>query len=81
MLVDCARDDNGTRLGQPFQPRRDVHPIPVNIVILHDHVAEIYADAKLHTAFLGCTAVPLSHPLLERDCAFDGIHHAGELGE
>jgi hypothetical protein len=81
VLKDCARNDHGTWLSQPFQPRRDVHAVPVHIIVLHDYVAEVDANAKLDTATLWSVRIPLRHVLLERDGTTDGIYNAGKLGQ
>jgi hypothetical protein len=60
---------------------RDVHPIPVNLLALDHHVAEVNADAKLHPP-LGREARVLSFESgLNIDGAVHCLDHACEFGE
>jgi hypothetical protein len=36
-----SRDADPAGLGQGFKTRRDIHPVPENVVLLNNHVAEI----------------------------------------
>src|SRR6266446_9003691 len=68
-----------SRIGQGFDPRRDVDAVAVEVVALDDHVAEIDADAQLDAAVRRDTRVPLGHRLLHRDRATHRIDDAGKL--
>ena len=50
LIVDSPGDRDAARLGKAFDARRDVHAVPVDPLALHDHVAEVDADAKLQPA-------------------------------
>ncbi len=50
VIVNAAGDANTAGIRQPFQTRRDIHPIAENIPVLQHDVANIDSDAKLHPA-------------------------------
>jgi hypothetical protein len=69
------------RFRETLQPRCDVHSIAVDLRALDHHVAEVHADAKLHSA-LGCEAGVLSlESALDIDGAIHRLDHACELRE
>ena len=71
---------NPARLANPFEPRRDIHPVAhqVAVALLHD-VAQMDADAKLDAAFGRQAGVALDHAVLHLDRAAHGVDHAAEL--
>jgi hypothetical protein len=46
VIVRLARNANSARFGYTLKPRGDVHAIAVNIIIVDDDIAEIYANPK-----------------------------------
>ena len=74
-------DANASRLSQRLQPRRDVHPIAVDVVWFSDHVAQVDADAKPYAPLLGHRGFALDHPALDLRSAADRVHHARKLRE
>src|SRR5262249_28057843 len=48
LLVNRLRHADAARARDRLQSRRDVHAIAVDVVILHDHIAKVYADSGLH---------------------------------
>src|SRR5689334_6852633 len=46
LVVDASRDAYAARLGDALDPRGDVHAIAQQIRAVHDHVAQVDADAK-----------------------------------
>jgi hypothetical protein len=70
-------------LSQSFEPRRDIHGIPENVVILDNNVALVNGDTELD-AFIrrhrhSCMA--FSHTSLQVSRAPQGIDHTSELDE
>ena len=53
MVADSARDADTAGLSQRFEPRRNIHPVAENIVLLDDHVSEIDADAEVDAPLSG----------------------------
>jgi hypothetical protein len=51
LIVNSAGDADAARLGEAFQPRRDVDSVTVNLLALPHHVAEVDADSEFHPAF------------------------------
>ena len=50
---DLCRDCNAPWLRDPLKPRRDIHAVAVEVTPLHDHVAQIDANAQHDSAVLG----------------------------
>jgi hypothetical protein len=71
---------NPVRLANPFEPRRNVHPVAHQVAIaLLDDVAEVNADPEDDAAILGHARVALDHGVLNFDRAADGVDDATEL--
>src|SRR6516162_7684919 len=51
-LVDDRGDADAARFGEWLKPRGDIDAVAVDVVALHDHIAEINADAQ-HDRRLG----------------------------
>ena len=65
---------------QAFEPRRDIHAISENVVILDDDVALVDSNTKFDAVF-SRVSISLGHALLPFGCAAQRIHDAGELNE
>ena len=78
--MDRARDQHAPRLGQRFEPRRDVDAVAVDPLVVVDHVAQVDADAEAHAAGLGHARVARGHHGLDLHRALGGADDAGELG-
>ena len=77
--MDRIGDEHPARIGQGFDPGRDVDAVAIEVVALDDHVAEIDADAQLNAAFRSDAGVALGHRLLHRDRAAHRIDDAGKF--
>ena len=64
------------RVGQSFDPCDDVDAVAVKVVVLHDDVAEIDADAQFDTVVRRDAGIPLRPRLLHRDRAAHGTDDA-----
>ena len=67
------------RLGDAFDPRRDVDAVAKDILAFDDDVADIDADPELDRIGLGTTGIVLAKLSLNFDGASDGIHGACEF--
>ena len=76
-----AGNQNATRVGERFQSRRDIYAIAIDIIVLHDHVAKIHADAELDTLDFFRVQISLRYAFLEGDGASHCVQNAGKLGE
>src|SRR5207245_766734 len=52
ILPNAGRDANAARLGQAFEPGRDVNAVARDVAVLDDDVADIDADAELDAPIL-----------------------------
>jgi hypothetical protein len=81
LVMHDPADADPAGLGQPFQPRRDVHPIPEDVVLLNDHVAEVDADAEPDPLLLRHLGLALGHAALDLHSAAHGVDNAHELSQ
>ncbi len=81
ILAHRARHRHPTRLGDAFDPRRDIDPVAENVVALDDHIAEVDTDAKLDPPLLGDRRIAAAHFTLDVDRAIDRADHAGEFDQ
>ena len=81
MLPNRARNADAATLGYPFEPRRDVNTVAVDIVAIDNDIAEIDPDAEFDSAVRWHFGVALDHPALNLDCALHGIDHAWEFDQ
>ena len=79
MVADGAGNADAARLGQRFQPRRDIDAVAENVAALGDHVAEVDADAKPNAAVLGEIQIAVGHRALDFGGAAHRIDDAGEF--
>jgi hypothetical protein len=72
---------NPARLGKRLQPRCHVHPMPEDVVLLGNHVAEIDADPEVDPLVLQGGRVSLGHAPLHLRRASHRIYNVRELRE
>ena len=66
-------------LGQPFQPRRYIHPVSEDVLALGNYVAQVDPHAELDPSLWRGALIPLRHAVLHLYGAPDGIHDARKL--
>jgi len=81
LIANDATDADLTGLGQRFQPRRHIHPIAKDVLLLDDHVAEVDTHPEVDPLIRLDRAVPLGHTTLELDGAAHRVDHTRELGK
>src|ERR1700693_4390018 len=81
MVVHRPRHANSARVGQDFEPRRDIDPVTINVAAVDDDVAEIDADAELNARFGRHPGITPRHLPLQFDRAAHRVDDAGELNE
>ena len=85
LLLDLARNLAGNtdspRIGELLKARGDVDALAVPVRALDDHLAQIDADAHVDPVVLGEAGVPLRHPALDVDGAFDRVDDARKFGQ
>ena len=64
-----------------LQPSCDVDVVPEDVMWLHKHVTEIYANTELKPVAARRTNIPGPNGILEGDCEPDRACGARELGE
>ncbi len=79
--MNLGRDARAAGLGQPFQPRGDVHALAVDVLPFADHVAEVDANAKHDPLSLGQRLVRLRHLALKLERAGHCVHRTAELDQ
>jgi hypothetical protein len=81
VIVRLARNANSARFGYTLKPCGDVHAFAVNIVIVDDDVAEVYADPKFDLLIETYPGVPLAHAALQFNGASYRVNHGCELDQ
>ena len=79
VLVDRIGDEHAARIGEGFDPCRDVDAVAIKVVALDDHIAEIDADAQFDAIVRSDTGVSLGHRLLHLDLAAHRIDDASKF--
>jgi hypothetical protein len=75
------RDQYATWLCAFLQPGGDVDVVPEDVMWLHKHVTEIYANAEFKPVAAWRPDIPGPNGILEGDCEPDRAGGARELGE
>src|SRR5690349_4142985 len=81
LLVDAAGDVEVSRIGNSFEPRRNVNAIAIDVVGFDNDVAEIHANSVLYPLLTRERRVTPDHALLDDDAAADGFDRAVEYRE
>lgn len=76
LIKRSTRDANAPAVCQSLQPRRHIHPIPVEGPFRLDHIPEVDSDAELHSAALRKVRIPRLQLVLDGNPALDRIHNA-----
>src|SRR5262249_777048 len=79
LVTHYGRNTDPARLGQRFQPCRDIDTVSVDVVAINDDVTDVDPNAKRHLAICGYAGVALGHPPLHVNRAANRIDHAWEL--
>jgi hypothetical protein len=59
------RDQDAAGLGMGFQTGRDIYAVSVDVVLRHDHVSEVNANAKLEASVPRSPGIPGPNGILE----------------
>jgi hypothetical protein len=81
VIVNAARDADTSGVCQPFQTCGDIHPVAENIPVLQHDVADVDADAKLHSAIFFKVVVRARKFILDVDRALDRRQRAAKRGK
>jgi hypothetical protein len=68
-------------MSQGFEASGDVDCIAMEVLVLDDYVAEVYADTELEALFSRQIGVMPGHRLLPSDSAAHRLNRAGELDQ
>ena len=81
LLVDARRHRHAAGRAQALEPRGDIDAVAVDAVGVHQHVAQVDADAKLHAPLGGQRGIGGRHRALDLERAVDRLDHRGEFRE
>jgi hypothetical protein len=76
LIVHRPRHADPTGLGKRFQPRRDVHAVAEDVVLLGDYIAEVNPDTELDPLLRRDSRIGLCHSPLHLNRAPDDGNHA-----
>jgi hypothetical protein len=80
-FMDSTRDHNAASRSLRFEAGGDVHAIAVEIVTIHDQVAQVQAHAEHKRSVSRLVTVSLGYGLLKLDSGAQRINGAGELDQ
>ena len=80
-IVDVARNQDAACWRFPFQPRRHVDAVAIEVVAIDDQVAQVQAHAEHKSGASRLVDVGLGHGLLKLDSGAQRINGAGELDQ
>jgi hypothetical protein len=81
VLLNAGGHANASRLGQTFQPGRDIHSVTEDVVVLHHDVALVNADTELYAIVDRCSGISLTHTVLPLGRTAQCIYHTGKLDQ
>src|ERR1700722_11306512 len=81
LVRHLAGNAKGPRLSKLLESRGDVDALAVPVRPLDNHLTQIDPDAHIDAVILREAGVPLRHPALDLDGAFDRVDNAPKLGE
>ena len=81
LVADHPRHQNAAGFRQTLQPRRDIDPVAIDVVAVHDHVADIDTDPEIDPRLRGNVGVSLQHAALDFDYTAHCVHDRGELDQ
>jgi hypothetical protein len=81
LIAHCRRDADAARVGQVFEPRRNVHRIAIEVLVVDDYVAEVDPDSEPDAPVICDIGVAFDHPLLRLDRPAHRFDRARKLDE
>ena len=81
LVANAAADADAARLGQSFQPRRDVDAIAVDVVAVEDDIADVDAHTEFDPSVVGEAGIALDRSALKLDGAAHRIDDARKLNQ
>ena len=81
VIIGGPGDENAAGLGNPFETRRDVDALAIEIAALDHNVAEIDPNAQHDLAILWLIVVCGRHAVLQIDGALHGVDCAAKLDQ
>ncbi len=81
VVVDGFRDADASALGQSLDSGRNIDSIAVDPFPFHNHIPQVDADTKLHSAIFRQGSVPACEFLLDLNCALHRVHDTPELSQ
>jgi hypothetical protein len=79
VLAAGVRDENGSRLGRGFEPRRDIDTVAVGVATLGDHVAATDPDPRQDAPLVRNVPLTVEHPAPDLHRAAHGVYNPREL--
>ena len=80
-LPEQGRDTDTARFSQTFETGSDVHPVTEDVLVRHNDVALVNADAELDAIVAGYGGISLIHPTLPLRRTTQCINHTGKFDQ
>jgi hypothetical protein len=81
VVVDLLRQHHAARLGDAFEPGRDVDAVAIDVAALDDHVTEMDTDPQMQLVPLADGGVARTEAALDLDRALQCLDDARELDQ
>jgi len=72
---------DAARRGYSFQPSRDVDTVAIEVVGIDENIADIDADAEIHSAAFVRLSIADAQFLLDRNCTAHRFYRLAEFSE
>jgi hypothetical protein len=80
-IAGAGGNNYAARLGDSFEPGRNVHAIAKNVVVFDYDVADVNSDAKFKPFTQRYGNITLGYAALNVHCAVDGVNDTGKLDQ
>jgi hypothetical protein len=80
-IVGASGNNYAARLGDSFEPGRNVHAVAKNVVVFDYDIADVNSDAKFKPFTQRHGNITLGYAALNVHCAVDGVNDTGKLDQ
>jgi hypothetical protein len=79
LVAHDRRDSDASDRRKCLQPRRDIHPVAIDVVAVDDDIAQIDADAVANALVFGLVGFAPRRFILDGECTSDRLDHTRKL--
>jgi len=79
MPPSVLRNSDASGVGNPFEPRRDIDAVAIDIALVNYDVTDVDADAEFDPTIFGIGSVALEHGVLDFHGTTSCVDRAGKF--